>query len=164
MIVLEGTDLVGKSTLARKLIRECDEYIGVLGLSRITVDEWIWWDYMKLTNPKIIADRWIYSGMAYDQVLRADQPDIEENELRMAHHALESRTFRVVVTAEPDIIVKRFETRGDDMFNLDSILKVNGWFIKNTELFDLAIHCTPDEPFASNYWSRIRTLAHKKLS
>lgn len=100
MIIIEGPDLVGKTTLAEKLQRKLQGF-AVCHLSRPPVDFGAR-DYIQFMNPYTIWDRFHLSRNVYNSACgepwELDQTQIEFID---AHLATMAET-RVVITFKPD--------------------------------------------------------------
>jgi hypothetical protein len=135
MIVVEGPDLVGKSTLCRALLRALYELNAPAVIRPFTRLPKCWrypQDYLPHYHRFGVFDRFFPSEWAYS-IARGEAADA-----RLTHDAfrqLDARLtlvggVRVLVTAEPALIRQTFERRGDDMYPLDVVLQANEAFLQ----------------------------------
>ena len=128
VIILEGTDLVGKSTLAKELSRELkipqtgiwidlnNPKPAVISVSK-TLKQVI-----KTLKPDIIFDRSFMSEWVYSKVKNREDDYI--NSLIKEWCEVDNLLI-VILHAEDRVLVKRFENRGDKYFSIEDILMAN---------------------------------------
>lgn len=124
---------------------------------------WSWHDYRMIYNDRLVADRWVYSTMAYDDMLRPVDRDLPKEDCIKLHHMFAKRTYTVGITASEDLIRHRYNIKGDDMYNLEAILQVNQWFYDNCEMFDMHLHCTESSKDVVTFADYIIARAMEKL-
>lgn len=165
MFIVEGPDLVGKTTLAKKIAGWLNE----LGwphiyrhLSRLP-ETWHWdpvSNYGRLMNPYVVQDRFHYSEPLYSRV-RGDSALLGPSSYAQVERRLRSfAAFTMVITADEALIEKRYtaERRVHEMYSLEKVLEVNrlyeegassgdaGWSGYRMPC-DLWIRCTEEQPF-----------------
>ena len=125
MLIIEGADCVGKTTLARKMAGELKLLYQHLGPMP---EGWEETDYIRLGCQKVVYDRFHVSDVVYSKVLNR-APCIENP--RFLHAALQVRfaAFTVIIAAEPELISLRFR-EADQMYNEETVLKCNELFAK----------------------------------
>jgi len=157
MLVIEGSDLVGKTNFALRCVEQL-----------VTHGPWIYahfgklpdtwrfpWSYKPRMSRFIVQDRFHMSEIFYREARK------EPRRLSPFHYKLvdawlrQLGGFTVVITADPKLISKRFwvEKRDHAGHTEDQILDVNRMFIESRYLEkdrDFFIHCTPQLPFPSN--------------
>lgn len=143
MLIIEGPDSVGKTTLAKKLASRLGllyQHLGPLP------DGWVEQDYISLCSRKCVYDRLHLSELAYSWALNRECKIVNA---RFLHSALSVRfaAVTVVITADPDLITLRHK-RDEQMFDLESVLKVNECYIKIAPRYaDVYYHATAARPF-----------------
>ena len=163
MIIVEGSDLVGKTTLCKVLCAKLNE----LGwphvyqhLSRLPAS----WaadpvaNYRRLASPYVVRDRFHMSEPLY-AATRGEHPMISPRGYEQVDRSLAAYcAFTIVVTADPELIRARYEARRQlEMYALDTILQVNESYRQMIEgvglwgeyrmRYDLHVHCDERTPF-----------------
>lgn len=144
MIILEGTDLVGKTTLAKRLITGINEVIDAkrqdcgidmranMRYQHLTVPPAGWdyeHDYLAMCARNVVQDRLWLSERAYGVITRGDTLIFNER-LHMLECAARA-TFgavTVVILGDDVTIEREFDRLPDsrrELFTLDTIRKVN---------------------------------------
>lgn len=142
MLIIEGTDLVGKTTLAELLVKRLSTREDM----RLSVSgpyQYAWfdklpptWDYFFSYLPAmrrfVVQDRFHMSEIVYREA-RGEPAKLYPETYRMLDGKLRLLgAFTVVVTADPDIIRNNFGTR-EEMHGLDVILRANELFLEIVE-------------------------------
>lgn len=132
MLVIEGTDLVGKTRLARRLLEELNrrELPHVPRHFSLLPQSWdYYWSYLPHFARAVVMDRFYMSEVVYGTVVRGHTMiDME------AYRLLDARLRQVggmtiIVTADEPVIEERYAEEGKrEMFALDQILTVNRLF------------------------------------
>jgi len=165
MLILEGPDLVGKTTMAQKIVAkpgmQSDGYI-YRHLSRLP-DGWRVRNYMQLAYRKSVQDRFHMSEPAYAFARGEDSSRYLNRETyRLVDGWLRGLgAFTVLVTASEELIESRYDVRRE-MYPLDKILKANlafkglangmspwGEYWGRPDI-DVHINLCADEPFVSD--------------
>jgi len=136
MLIIEGSDLVGKTTLIKAL---CDEATNQcypmipqhFGLLPNTWD--FFTDYLPYIAPRTVMDRFIMSEVVYGEILR-HHSRISPNYYYMLEHYLNSHdAVTVIVAAEPTFfethVNRQYEHR-IEVFKQDQICRVNQAFLE----------------------------------
>jgi thymidylate kinase len=142
MLIIEGTDCVGKTTLAHKLAKKLSMVYQHLGpLPDLWYDE----DYVNLASPKAVRDRYHLSEMAYSSTLKRN---CKIRDLRVLHATLllKCKAFVVLITADPTVIGSRYDAKRE-LFNVEDVIAVNDVFENGLKAYgDYRIHLTSDQP------------------
>lgn len=153
MIIIEGTDLLGKTTLANALVRKLNR----AGLPHVyshfskLADSWhIYHHYIPFIQRNVVMDRFYMSRCAYGQALK-NQAVIDLDTYRM----LDAKVrlvggLHVLLTASDDYIRHnwdRYSSRGE-MYNLDAVQSVNDTFMRfaDESVYDVDIHAHLTQP------------------
>lgn len=127
-LLLLGPDCGGKSTLAQML----GEHFGLkvypnrriksaLHALRAVLDFAI----EIIPNEPFILDQWQYPvDIVYNQTLAQKTSPMSRIEDLMAEHFEKHKVLTLHVTASPETIAKRFAERGDELWDLEQILRV----------------------------------------
>lgn len=144
MIIIEGADAVGKTTLAKRICQELDLRYAHYGLLPKTWDYLT--DYVPSIADRVVLDRFMLSELVYSRVLNRE-------------HKLESATYRqlmslarwrfaaqqVVVTADERVIRARYDS-AREAFPIDRVLEANAIFTELVSdpkaLIDVHVHVT----------------------
>lgn len=121
MLVLEGCDLAGKTTLQHKVWDLLPAYIP-LHLTK-PKDEFSDWAYITLASPHVIWDRYHISELAYRQLDGQPSRILDPKGLQRSLR----KYFGMVcvhVTCTPETLRSRFEARGDHLYTLEEIERV----------------------------------------
>jgi hypothetical protein len=135
MVILEGSDCVGKTTLANMLLEQ--DYFQSIGaryghLSRLPDDHDRLLDYKELIDPLLIQDRFHMSEIAYC----AGRQELFEN-VKLTPHMYELidawlrlvGAVTVVILAPPSLITERHAAnREREMYDVQVSLIANGAF------------------------------------
>lgn len=138
MIVLEGSDCVGKTTLARRLfelIPERTKYHSVMHRHFTKTPRRFhrYHGYAECVQRNVVFDRFHLSHLAY----RACVEDDPQTMTPLMYEAVDARISLVggivVVLCPPnDVIKERFgSTNKEEMYDLELALKVNDFFVTN---------------------------------
>ena len=169
MLIIEGTDLAGKTTLAHTLVKMLNE----LGhghvyqhLSRPSEAFDRYHGYCDLAGRWQVRDRFHMSELAYcDARIKCGSPErwlIDAEQYRMVDGMLRQYgAYTVVLTVDYNELVERLAASGDDMYDIDIITAANDAFIaimlgEFAELSGLRIdvdcdfHLTGENPYVSD--------------
>ena len=142
MLIIEGTDCVGKTTLAHKLAKKLSmayQHLGPLP------DDWCDQDYINLASPKAVRDRYHLSEIAYSTHLKRS---CKIRDLRVLHATLllKCKAYVVMITADPTVIGSRYDPKRE-LFNIEDVIAVNDVFENGLKAYgDYRIHLTSDQP------------------
>lgn len=142
MIVIEGTDLMGKTTMAKSLWshprfqeRGCE----IQHLSRLPDGHDRCWHYVHRMNVNGIFDRFYLSEIAYANARGDAYKPFTDEHLRWVHaHAMIHGVFTVMIVAESKSVIEGRYNR-EEMYNLDTIWDANLEFQKLTGYADVLI-------------------------
>ena len=131
VILMEGSDLCGKSTIAKELAKrlKIPYYKGkgptniqasikdraIAELNQIT-------DFLEQTNHSVVIDRnylseWVYGSVFHREIDEAHLKEIDDKYSKMD-------AVNIIVTASDEVLEKRFEKRGDRMIDMAGIIMV----------------------------------------
>lgn len=124
MIIIEGPDLAGKTTLCKELVKRIPGSI-YQHLSRLPEDFDVYHGHvglMPMGHPRVIQDRLYMSEVAYGNVCRGSTKiDTETYRLLDAHARL---VGAVHVLLLPDSATIKERWRENEMYDLNTVLKV----------------------------------------
>lgn len=133
MLIVEGPDLVGKTTFCRALVKRADErgrFPAIYHhLSRLPSTWHPDRDYEPLMSPFVVQDRFHLSEIVYGHVTRGESflspgsaSHLDEVNARMGGLTL------VFFAPDKDLVRQQYAKRGDEMFGLEAILAVNDMY------------------------------------
>lgn len=126
MLIVEGTDGVGKTTLCKKLLTKLHTHI-YAHFTRLPPGFDYFWGYVERMSRHVVQDRFHMSEVAY-AVARGEPPHIDPDQYALVDARLRLiGGFTVVVTAEPSLVKERW--RADQMYNLGATLEAGRMFI-----------------------------------
>jgi hypothetical protein len=176
MLIIEGPDLVGKTTLCKRLLEYLNREqlsggISPLGyiyshFTRLPRGFDYYWDYVNRMSTKIVQDRFHLSEIIYSQVRGESRSPLTPEMYRLVDAQLRLLGgFTVVVTAEPHLIQSRYEARKEtEMYNLDKVMQALELFrslgspgsgfehLGYYPDIDMHLHCHEDMPYVSDHW------------
>lgn len=127
MLIIEGADLMGKTTLAHALLKELTTHI-YCHFTRLPKDFDYYGMYIDRMSPFIVQDRFHMSEIVYATV-RGEEPNITPLQYRLLDaHALMNGAFTVVLYSDDDLIRSRW--REGEMYTLDRVIAANFYFRK----------------------------------
>lgn len=145
MLIFDGPDLVGKSTL----VKQACERLNARGLMHMPMHLTRppeCWDacqgYVEKMSVHTVWDRFHLSQIAYracddhPSQLTPLKLDVVEAQLRLIGG------YSCVVTAEPEVIERRHAERGDDLYSLEHILRVNAVFRRMCTEHTFTMRCS----------------------
>jgi hypothetical protein len=125
MFLLEGSDLVGKTTLAKELEKRFPTHL-YQHLSK-PPEKFIYPEgYFGLVSPRLIRDRFHYSEVVYSRVTGRTEHLTDEMVRLIDGYLRCVGTFTIVLTADEEVIRSRM--RPDEMYNIETILAANQMF------------------------------------
>lgn len=141
LVVLEGVDSAGKSTLAEDMtIKFTDNtrldsvrifHRGPLPASRDPFDEYmtsLTYDRMDKRSLTIL-DRWHVSELVYGPIYRGESRLSAYRWVYIEKWLQSIGAFRLVVTAPDSVIAKRVGERGDDYVKMEDLTRINEAFV-----------------------------------
>lgn len=147
MLIIEGPDLAGKTTLARKLVEGLNAY----GKSHIyqKLDKLpdsfdVVYGYTQLISPHTVWDRFHLSRQAYGYAgVTQAQPSIQETNMLEGALSLAGCVTIVLGFWDLDLLETRYKQRKEP-YSLDQIKKANEWYIRQ-ELSNFTMAAIKDE-------------------
>lgn len=151
MLIIEGGDLVGKTTVCKKLCSYL--YLQKGGyvyqhLSRLPSGFDRCKGYMALASRCSVRDRFHMSEIIYAKVRKENTALSPERYRLIDAHLRMLGAYTVVITAEEELIKAR--SRDDEMYSMAQILRANEYFNTKLECWmdcDAHFHCTVEKPF-----------------
>ena len=143
MLIIEGSDLVGKTTLIKEICTEATkrgfpmipQHFGLLP------DNWDFYqDYLDYINKRTVMDRFVLSEIVYGEILREKSRITPRIWSHLNRHCVSgpgpgydlSTSMTVIIAAEPDFfkehVHKQFEYRSE-VFKEEQICNVNDAFL-----------------------------------
>jgi hypothetical protein len=130
MLIVEGPDNVGKTTLCERLVRE----LNALGFPAVyrhfsrLPDCWDYYrDYLPHVSRFAVMDRFWMSELAYAHA-RGDLSPLDRHKVAMLEgHLLLAGSLTVLVTAEENVIRDVWGTK-KEMYPVEVVLKANDFF------------------------------------
>lgn len=132
MLIIEGTDLVGKTTFARKLVtylNELNQVVIYTHFGRLP-DGWdYYWDYLEHMNRRVVMDRFIMSEVCYGVTTRG-HTHIDPQAYRLLDARLRfHNAVTVIITGSTEFLERQYSKHADrEMFELSDVLSVNALF------------------------------------
>ena len=139
IIVVEGADLVGKSTVINEVRKKLPEVIRVkfdripddlevnlrtdnsFGKIMRYADDTVYKVISQIKDKIFMMDRFIVSELIYTKLLKRKSYETIEN-------ILNKEMTIIILTASEDVIRERIRQRYEDIFKIDEILKINNFF------------------------------------
>ena len=170
MLIVEGTDLAGKTTFCKAIIENLNRrgYSHIYRhLSRLPESWDSYHDYLRIASPIGVHDRFHDSELAYCHGRR------EESKLTPLHYRLlegqltQLGMFKVAILPTNTLLAARYEALGDDMYGLDVIRRANDWFHRvsdedGPQLFSISIYTHEEQPFPTKEEVRVTADAYVK--
>ncbi len=170
MLIIEGPDLVGKTTLAHKAIRLLNDANFPHVYHHLSRLPKAWkrdaaMNYRRLATPYVVQDRFHMSDPLYAE-LRGEPPVLSPSE----YHELDGflhfmGVYQLTIVADEELIVERYEKHAQrEMYRLEDVLRVNKLYInalraeRHKEYIircDGSFHCSRRIPFVTDDWLRL---------
>lgn len=133
MIIVEGTDLVGKTTLAHRLVRAiCATADGKAYYSHLGVPPAAWdhaADYVDMMRQHVVQDRLYLSEVAYGKTVRGTTFLSREDVAWLDAQVIIRGGLHVIITADSAALEERFVKYGErEVFTLTQIRGANEQF------------------------------------
>ena len=156
MLIVEGPDGVGKTTLCRKLLESLPTHI-YAHFSRLPAGFDYYWGYVERASRYIVQDRFHLSEVAYARA-RGDSSrlDTESYQILDGHLRLLG-AYTILVTATQDLLASRWGP--DQMYSLEKTLAAGRAFDQVHEEhainrivpdIDFRVRCTVHRPWVSD--------------
>jgi len=183
MLIVEGTDLAGKTTLAKAIVKDLNDlgYGHVYQhLSRLpdSFDRYL--GYIALAGAGQVRDRFHLSELAYTDA-RINCGSLETWKTTAEQYRLldgmlrQYGSYTVVLTVSHGMLVERFNADGDDMYDVDIITAANDSFIDLSRQqfpsmdslhvdIDATYHLTRENPYVTQEQRNdiVRDYAHRQ--
>ncbi len=132
MLVIEGADLVGKTTLAMELIRRGTQYgPAVYRKLGLLPGHWNYKsDYINMMSPLVVIDRFYLSELIYGRVCRNYTPLTDKIVAELNDYLGLVGGLTLIITADNAVLDEQYVKRGDDMYKLNQIKEVNAAYIE----------------------------------
>lgn len=133
-VILIGADCTGKTVLAN-LLREHYEVSGK-GNRRLPGDleavrEVINYALDVMPNTEFILDQWQYPvDIVYQHALEGRRSPMLDIEDLLTSHLIKHGVLYIYLTADSETVSHRYYLRGDELWNLEQILRVRGYYEK----------------------------------
>lgn len=146
MIIVEGTDLVGKTTLCEALIKMLNaaDYPHVYQhLSKLPVSFDRVKGYLPLCNKDMVYDRFHLSRQAYGRACQNQEVLSHAEQWWLEGYMRMHCSFTVLVVATDEFITQQYTSKDrDEMYNLNDILAVNHEYHDLKSHADVVIHAS----------------------
>lgn len=150
MLVVEGPDGVGKTTLCKRLLKELPRHV-YAHFTRLPRGFDYYWGYADRMSRFIVQDRFHMSEWAY-AAARMETPKLCEDGYRLVDANLRLLGgFTVLVTADPDVVAGRWDP--SQMFSLEATLGAAAEYLAILGRpgyrpdVDFHFHATKDKPY-----------------
>lgn len=170
MILIEGPDLTGKTTLAKTIVSRLNELGWPHLYSHLSKPPDCWREdplrcYRQLLRPHVVQDRMHLSGCAY-RYADGGPTHLSVSEFGQIDRELHNYGGHVLlITAdEPIIRMRHANHRAREMYDVDVVLKANEWFLKYAQRETAQrgrvashVHLTLSRPWATVEDASLRT-------
>lgn len=167
MIIVEGTDLVGKTTLCKKICKYLNEKVDKLPeyytapykqecnlfwrYTHLSAQNSGWdyhWGYVSHMHPRNVQDRFHLSEMAYRHAIDKPHRIVPAELQALQGKLLTIGCMTIVITADVELLQQRYaEAKREEMFSIDTILKANEFFCRGDLGQEIAYPCDSFVPF-----------------
>ena len=113
IIVVEGPDGAGKTTLAKKLAEALEYPYFHFGEPEPGVDQFMMSREFLANHNKGIIDRFYPSGIVYGEIMRG-KPDFSPSQVAMLEGQFGKNIVMLYLTGDPSILWDRCQERGED--------------------------------------------------
>jgi hypothetical protein len=168
MIVIEGPDLVGKTTMAKRLADMTG--LHYMHYSRLPDSHDRYWDYLPDVKASLILDRFVMSEPVYAAMRGEPTPLKPIDLIALQREMINVGCVTVLLTAENDLIEGRW--REGEMYKQDQVFAANALFRQIGETgrlpdfdfhIDMWFHGTPDQPFPGDDFIGYVDDLHKRM-
>jgi thymidylate kinase len=154
MLIVEGCDGVGKTTICKALLKQLPTHI-YAHFTRLPIGFNPYWGYVERMSMNIVQDRFHMSEPAYARargevaIINSWMYNLIDARLRLLGG------FTILVTADDDLIRERWHK--DQMFSLEKTLSANavynamakGEYLPYKVDIDYHVHCTKEHPYVT---------------
>lgn len=162
MLIIEGCDGTGKTTLAQKLTKALSDLGHIYcHFTRLPDNFDRYWGYVERMSSRVVQDRFHLSEIVYSKT-RGDKTQLCSETYRLIDAKLRLLgSFTVLITADSKLIESRWEaSRQSQMYGLEKTLKAAELYneigtpygpFKNYDIdVDYKFHCMEDYPYVSD--------------
>jgi thymidylate kinase len=156
MLIIEGADLTGKTTLAHNLLKHRplnDRGYVYKHFTRLPGGFHRYWGYVDNATQRSVQDRFHMSEVMYAEA-RGDKDKYltpEMYRLVEAHLALLG-SYTVLITADEQLIRERW--REGEMYDIELVRRVNELYLHTQLPFDYHFHANAHRPFMDDVEQR----------
>lgn len=163
MIIVEGTDGLGKTTLCQTLLKQLPTHV-YSHFTRLPEGFDYYWGYKERISPNIVQDRFHMSEVCYAR-MRNEDTKLDPETYRLVDATLRRAGAYTVVLIGSDSLITKRGIQKDEMYDTSQILKANSYFISMVDGGHLEDFYRPDVDFVINLTERYpyvdeRTVAH----
>jgi len=126
-IIIEGADLTGKSTIAKKIAKQFNlSYVHVIRKDIHTIPFY----YNLLDKHDIVFDRHFIGEMIYPYLFHRD-PEFGQQGFKIILDKADKLGYKIIIAYLTDEqLMSRLKSRGEECQDtIDTLLKANHWFI-----------------------------------
>lgn len=128
IIIVEGSDLVGKTTFAENLSKKTGYEIikgSSFELSELGADAMFQYMMNLLDEDNIIVDRFFYSNLIYASIY--DYPKLSYSQLMRLHQKMNRvKATLIYLHANDEVLDERYNMRGDDdIKSIEEIIRIS---------------------------------------
>lgn len=138
IILLEGPDLAGKTTLSTQLGADTVLRSGPPPRDTIWEREYIARLFMAPLGNNVVLDRWHLGELVYPEIV-GRKPIITPTQCAHVSNVIDASCgvfISVLLLPGADVLAERFAARGDQLFGLDEILAARDAYAHIDHMFD----------------------------
>lgn len=138
IILLEGPDLAGKSTLATRLRADTILSSGPPPAGTTWEAEYVARLFKAPLGNRVVLDRWHFGELVYPQIVGrpAFMSHVDSLSVDRVLEASCDVYIKVLLMPPPHVLELRHAQRGDDLFSLEQIMLARENYIDIEDLFD----------------------------
>jgi len=137
VLIVEGADLTGKTTLCKRLVRELNQRGSLEGewnYSHMTAPGSRWdfyWSYLEFMRRRAVQDRFYLSELAYRGIRGDREPKLTsfESNLIRAQLILMGGLTVILTTTENGLLLAHSRTPRTEMYGMEGIYQANHWYM-----------------------------------
>lgn len=157
MLIIEGADMLGKTTLCKALVDDLNAsdapyrpYV-YRHFTRLPPQWDYYWDYLPHIDVGVVMDRFHLSAQAYGRAVDGRE-HIDKLHMRLLRAQLDLKgAYVVLLLATRHLINMRYEQLASrEMFDVESIAAANEAFSDLRWMANEVIWCTPQYPWVSD--------------
>ncbi len=149
MIIIEGADRVGKSTLAQKIVKELNQLGWPHIVQHLGRPPESWRPeavsmHSRLMSPYVVRDRLYMSEPVYCSVCPGRTPLLSPKDTAQLNQLSKSYCGHTIVVAADEVVLRcRLSAKEDELYGVDSVLAVNRAFSEIAATCEWAGHHFP---------------------